>query len=66
MSKFFEQILENASHAELVAKVILEVMLSEKPNLRYSAGKDAEGWMEAKIKMANNEFYDIGSSAISY
>ena len=59
MSKFIEQLLANASHPELVAKVILDAISAEKPNLRYLAGKDVEGWLEAKNKMTDNEFYNM-------
>jgi NAD(P)-dependent dehydrogenase (short-subunit alcohol dehydrogenase family) len=59
MSKTMQQIFERASHPELVAKVILGAISTEKTSLRYLVGKDAEGWIESKNKMTDNEFYDM-------
>ena len=59
MSKWMEQILASASHPELVAKVILESISTEQPNLRYLAGKDAKGWIESKNRMTDKEFFNM-------
>ena len=49
MSTSFEQMLNNASSSDLVAKVVLQAVTSENPGLsRYLAGSDVERWIEAK------------------
>lgn len=59
MSKFMEQVFESASAPERVAKVILDAISPKETTLRYLAGKDAEGWIESKNKMTDNEFYNM-------
>ncbi|MGA7369803.1 MAG: SDR family oxidoreductase [Nitrososphaeraceae archaeon] len=56
MSKMVEKLSENASSPELVANVIFDAISAEKPRLRYPAGNDIEGWLEAKSKMSDTEF----------
>ena len=51
--------LENGSSADIVAKVVLNAVTSEKPSLKYLAGKDIETWMEAKRSMSDEEFYKM-------
>ena len=53
-----EQLTKNASSPELVAKVVLEAVTNENPNLRYLAGKDAETWLYAK-RICLMEFYKM-------
>ena len=49
MSTSFEQMLNNASSSDLVAKVVLQAVTSENPGLsKYLAGSDVERWIEAK------------------
>jgi hypothetical protein len=55
----FEQMLENGSNADLVAKVVLKAVKSENPSLRYLAGKDVEMWVEGKKSMSDDEFYKM-------
>jgi NAD(P)-dependent dehydrogenase (short-subunit alcohol dehydrogenase family) len=55
----FEGMMKNASSPELVAKVVLEAVTNENPNLRYLAGKDAETWSDAKRKMSDEDFYKM-------
>lgn len=55
----FERMMKNASFPELVAKVVLEAVTNESPNLRYLAGKDAETWLDAKRNMSDKEFYKM-------
>jgi hypothetical protein len=50
---------ENGSPAELVAKVVLEAVTSENPNLRYLAGKDVETWAAKKKTMSDTEFLNM-------
>ncbi|MDF0681620.1 MAG: SDR family oxidoreductase [Candidatus Nitrosocosmicus sp.] len=59
MEKGFNKLLENASSPQLVAQITLDAITSDKPNLRYLAGKDVEQWVEAKKKMSDEEFHDI-------
>jgi NAD(P)-dependent dehydrogenase (short-subunit alcohol dehydrogenase family) len=55
----FERMMKNASSPELVAKVVLEAVTNQNPNLRYVAGKDAETWLDAKRNMSDGEFYKV-------
>jgi NAD(P)-dependent dehydrogenase (short-subunit alcohol dehydrogenase family) len=55
----FEKMMKNASSPEMVAKVVLEAVTNENPNLRYLAGKDAETWLDAKRSMSDEEFYKM-------
>lgn len=56
----FEESMKNASSSpELVANVVLEAVTNENPLLRYSAGKDAETWLDAKRDMSDGEFYKM-------
>jgi len=59
METGFNKLLENASSPQLVAQITLDAMTSDKPNLRYLAGKDVEQWLEAKKKMSDEEFHDM-------
>jgi NAD(P)-dependent dehydrogenase (short-subunit alcohol dehydrogenase family) len=59
MATSFEQMLENGSSADLVAKVVLKAIRSENPSLRYLAGKDVEMWIEGKKSMSDDEFYKM-------
>ena len=59
METGFKKLLENASSPQLVAQITLDAMTSDKPNLRYLAGKDVELWLEAKKKMSDEEFHDM-------
>jgi NAD(P)-dependent dehydrogenase (short-subunit alcohol dehydrogenase family) len=63
MQKVFTHLMEGASSADVVAKVVLKAVTSENPNLRYLAGnlagKDMETWMEAKRSMSDEEFHNM-------
>jgi NAD(P)-dependent dehydrogenase (short-subunit alcohol dehydrogenase family) len=59
MFSAFEEMLKNASSPELVAKVVLEAVTNQNPNLRYSAGKDVETLSAAKRNMYDEEFYKM-------
>lgn len=56
MSSTLQQLMQNASDVALVASVILKAATSANPELRYLAGKDVEGWVEARQKMSDSEF----------
>jgi NAD(P)-dependent dehydrogenase (short-subunit alcohol dehydrogenase family) len=56
----FEKMVKNASSSpEVVAKVVVEAVTNQNPNLRYLAGKDAETWLDAKRNMSDKEFYKM-------
>ena len=57
MATGFEEMMKNASSPDLVAKVVLDAVRNENPNLRYLAGKDVEAWLESKRNMSDEEFY---------
>ena len=60
MASAFEELMKNSSSSpELVAKVVLEAVTSDNPNLRYLAGKDAETWLDAKRNMTDEKFYEM-------
>jgi len=58
MGNNFKKFTENASSADVVANVVLEAATSEKPRLRYLAGKDMKMWMQSKNSMPDDEFYN--------
>ncbi len=59
MEKGINHMLENGSSPQLVANIVLDAVTSNKPKLRYLAGKDVEQWVEAKKKMSDEEFHDM-------
>ena len=59
MASGFEELMKNSSSADLVAKVVLNAIRDENPNLRYLAGNDVEQWLGNKRNMSDEEFYKI-------
>jgi hypothetical protein len=59
MGTNWQAMLDNGSPSELVAKVVLQAVLSKDPDLRYVAGKDIEGWLQARKGMAEPEFFGM-------
>src|ERR671939_181239 len=55
----FEEMMKNASSPDLVAKVVLDAVRNESPNLRYLAGNDVEAWLESKRSMSDEEFHKM-------
>ena len=53
----FEEMMKNASSADLVAKVVLNAVRDENPSLRYLAGDDVEKWLGGKRMIADEEMY---------
>jgi hypothetical protein len=51
--------MKNASSPDLVAKVVLNAIKDENPNLRYLAGKDVEQWLGSKRNMPDEELYKM-------
>ena len=56
MSEAFKKIEQNAIHPSEVAKVILDAVTSDDPQLRYLVGNDAAMLMEARKNMSDREF----------
>jgi NAD(P)-dependent dehydrogenase (short-subunit alcohol dehydrogenase family) len=46
----------NGSPPRIVADVVLQIAIAEKPNWRYPAGADAQRLFEARTKMSDTEF----------
>ena len=44
---------------DVVAKAVLKAVTSENPSLRYLVRKDAEGWIEEKRRMSDEEFHKM-------
>jgi hypothetical protein len=59
MEKSIKQLHENASSSQLVANITFDAIASDKPKLRYLAGKDVEQWVAAKKKMSDEEFHNM-------
>ena len=59
MTTVLENMMENGSSPDLVAKVVLNAVTNESPNLRYLAGKDVEAWLDSKRNMSDEEFYKM-------
>jgi len=56
----FENMMANASSSpDLVAKIVLNAVTNENPNLRHLAGKDVETWLDSKRNMSDEEFYKM-------
>ena len=51
-----KQIVQNAIPSTQVAKVILQAVISDNPELRYVVGKDAAMIIEARKNMSDREF----------
>jgi hypothetical protein len=56
MGSNWQYMMDNGSTAELVAKVVTSALNSKDGNLRFIAGKDLEGWMQARKAMSDVEF----------
>ena len=59
MATVLENMMENGSPPDLVAKVVLNTVTNESPTLRYLAGKDVEAWLDSKRNMSDEEFYKM-------
>lgn len=59
MGSNWEYMMANGSTAELVAKVAVGAIMSKDQNLRYIAGRDMEGWMQARTSMPDTEFFKM-------
>ena len=60
MATVIENMMKNSSSSpDLVAKVVLNAVTNENPNLRYLAGKDVETWLDSKRNMSDEEFYKM-------
>ena len=55
----FGNMVKNGSSPELVAKVLLNAVRDENPNLRYLAGNDIERTLGSKGNMSDEEFSKV-------
>jgi NAD(P)-dependent dehydrogenase (short-subunit alcohol dehydrogenase family) len=53
------EMAKNGSSVDVVSKAILNAVASERPNLRYLAGKDVETWAANKKTMSDSQFHDM-------
>ena len=53
------QLEQNGSTPDLVAKVVLNAVTSENPNLRYLVGKDVEEWVKSNDSMTDAEYHKM-------
>jgi NAD(P)-dependent dehydrogenase (short-subunit alcohol dehydrogenase family) len=53
------EMAKNASSVDVVSRSILKAITSERPNLRYLAGKDVETWAANKKTMSDTQFHDM-------
>jgi NAD(P)-dependent dehydrogenase (short-subunit alcohol dehydrogenase family) len=56
MSGNWTAMMQTASPTEVVSDRILQAATAENPELRYLAGKDVEGWVQARKTMPESEF----------
>jgi short-subunit dehydrogenase len=59
MSKAFKKMEVNVIHPSEVAKVILDAVTSDNPQLRYVVGNDAARIIEARKNMSDREFGNL-------
>jgi len=57
--------LQNGSLPDKVAKVVLEVVTSQNPNLRYTAGDDAAFLVQKRKELSDSEFKKFVSEFLS-
>jgi NAD(P)-dependent dehydrogenase (short-subunit alcohol dehydrogenase family) len=65
MAASSSRMIQNASPAELVAKAVLDAVISKNPNLRYLVGKDVEEWVKSKNSMTDIEFHNMMMKTMS-
>jgi NAD(P)-dependent dehydrogenase (short-subunit alcohol dehydrogenase family) len=58
MAAGFQEMIKNSSSPDLVAKVVLNAVTNENPNLRHLAGNDVETWL-GKRSTSDEEFYKM-------
>lgn len=59
MEKGMNQLMENGSSPQMVANIVLKAITSDRPKLRYLAGKDVEDWVNEKNKKSDEEFHEM-------
>ena len=59
MQEAFKKIEQNGIHPSEVARVILDAVTSEDPQLRYLVGNDASTIMKARKNMSDREFENM-------
>jgi NAD(P)-dependent dehydrogenase (short-subunit alcohol dehydrogenase family) len=53
------EMAKNGSSVDVVSKAILKAVTTERPDLRYLAGKDVETWATNKKTMSDSQFHDM-------
>ena len=53
------EMAKTGSSVDVVTKAILKAVTTERPNLRYLAGKDVETWAANKKTMSDSQFHDM-------
>ena len=53
------EMAKTGSSVDVVTKAILKAVTTERPNLRYLAGKDVETWAADKKTMSDSQFHDM-------
>jgi NAD(P)-dependent dehydrogenase (short-subunit alcohol dehydrogenase family) len=53
------EMAKTGSSVDVVTKAILKAVATERPNLRYLAGKDVETWAANKKTMSDSQFHDM-------
>jgi NAD(P)-dependent dehydrogenase (short-subunit alcohol dehydrogenase family) len=53
------EMAKTGSSVDVVTKAILNAVATERPNLRYLAGKDVETWAANKKTMSDSQFHDM-------
>ena len=53
------EMAKTGSSVDVVTKAILKAVTTERPTLRYLAGKDVETWAANKKTMSDSQFHDM-------
>ena len=62
---YFNSMMEQASSPEQIAKVILQAVTTDNPQLIYTVVEDAAKAIQAKMSMPDNEFKKIAMQNFS-
>jgi short-subunit dehydrogenase len=60
----FQSIMADSPHPRDVAEVILKVVSTSSPNVRYSVGKDAESVLKARTELSDKELEKWGTGEL--
>jgi hypothetical protein len=65
MSEYFKQWAQNLTHPSEIAKVILQAVTLDNPDIRYVVGKDAAMALESIRNMSDREFQNLINKQIN-